>query len=308
MGRFEGFDVARGAAVAMVVVLHATLMPQCGLALSQPVSRMGMLMLISGVVAAPALTRDWTYSRDRALDLLWLYVLWTPIMLVSAIGSTALQLLPIELVAPSQPIWYLGALGLLCASVPLLRRAHPVVPLSISAAAELWRVTGHETGVTGFDQAARFTVFFYLGLYGRPYILALLDRCGARVGIAAALVAVLLPALPLPHGGAMIAEAAALLFVAQGVSDSVAGPALAAFGRRTVDVYLGHWPLLMIAGRLIGPFGAKGLVLLTVGVIVTSLVLRTLADRAGLGWLYRRPSLGLLGRTAAAAGEPVAVR
>lgn len=291
MGRVQGFDIARGVAAVLVVAYHLTTFLDVTVNVPQPVSRMGLLMLISGAVAAPAMSKDWTYSRDRALDLLWLVLLWTPLVLLADRGVAGLAAMPRELIAPSTPLWYISGLALLVMSAPLFCRVHPAVPLSLAAAGMLWHVAGGQTGVTGYDQMLHFTLFFYIGLYSRATLIALLERCESKTGWAAAAGLIAMMVLPVPHRLGAIVAIALLLITAQGLSDSRAGQALSWLGRRTPDIYLAHTPLLIIARRLLGPIGPGMFVLLTVGIIATCLALRAIADEIGLDWLYRRPRL-----------------
>lgn len=294
MERVEGFDLARGAAVVMVVVLHATALSQGGTVADQPVSRMGLMMLISGILSAPALERRRAYAANRAVDLLWLYVVWTPLTLVATRGAAGLRTLPGELVAPATPLWYIGGLAMLSGGMLLLRGVRPVWPLAISAAAALLIATGHRSGVLGYDQFLHFAVFFFVGVYGRPHILAMLARCGARTAATAAAVLALMLLTPaIPHPIASVVAGLALLPIAQGLVRLRGVRHFGAFGRRTLDVYLMHCPLLWIAARLIGPYGAGTTAALAIAVIVACLLLRRLCDRFGLGWLYRRPPLAL---------------
>lgn len=289
MERVRSFDIARGFAVALVVMLHATLLPESGVRFAQPICRMALLMLISGVLAAPALERGWRYGRDRSLDLLWMLFVWTPIALLARDGALGLARLPLELVAPSTHLWYIAGLALLVPSVALLRGVSPLLPLGVTGAGALWHTLGGRTGVASYDQLLHFALFFYLGLYGRNVLLAALVRCGPRVGAAAGLALAAALALPIPHSLATLGSAAMLLLIAQGLAGTRAGTALAWFGRRTPDIYLAHFPLLIVAGRLVGPFGIAVFAAMVIGVIAACLAIRALADRGGLGWLYRRP-------------------
>lgn len=289
MKRIDAFDIARGIAVALVVVLHATLLPQASIDLPQPICRMALLLLISGTLAAPVLTRDWTYARDRGLDLLWLYVLWTPMLLLAIEGPSGLLRLGSELASPKSHLWYIAGLAALIATARLFRQA-PAVPVATSAAAALWYGIGGRTGAPGYDAVAHFAVFFFIGLHGQPVLQAALARCGRRIGIAAGLGIAIMLVLPLPHTLVTLGTAGALLLVAQGLARTSAGGWLARMGRRTPDIYLAHGPVLIVAGRALGDVNAATLAPLVVGTVAACLALRSAADRAGLGWLYRRPS------------------
>ena len=290
MNRVDAFDIARGIAVLLVVVLHATLLPQASVEFAQPICRMALLLLISGALATPVLTRDWTYARDRGLDLLWLYLLWTPILLLSLEGPTGLLHMGSELVSPRTHLWYIGGLALLIGVARLFRRT-PAVPVVAAAAAALWYGLGGRTGAPGHDAVAHFAIFFFIGLHGRPMLEAALAQCGRRIGVLAGFAIILMLVAPLPHTLVTLGTAAALLLVAQGLASTSAAGWLARMGRRTPDIYLAHAPLLLFAGRAMGEVDAVALVPLVVSTVVACLALRTAADRTGLGWLYRRPRL-----------------
>lgn len=291
MKRIEAFDVARGFCVAMVVVLHATLLPEATARFEQPICRMALLLLISGALATPVLSREWSYAKRRSLDLLWLYALWTPIVLVALRGPTGFLEIAAELVSPQTHLWYIAGLALLIALAWLSRR-RPAIPVAVSAAAAVWYAMGGRTGAPGYDAVAHFAVFFFLGLHGRPVTEAILARCGPRIGLAAAFGTVALIASPLPHTLITLGSAGALLFVAQGLAHTPFAEMLARFGRRTPDVYLAHGPVLIVAGRLLGEVGWATLPALVIGTIVACIAIRHVADWMGLGWLYTRPTLG----------------
>ena len=290
-----GLDVARGLAVGMVVLLHASLLPQAQVDIPQPICRMALLLLISGAVGAPGATRHWAHGASRACDLLWLLMVWTPIVLIAQGDAASIWSTGLELVRPTTHLWYIAGLAVLTTTVPFLRFVPAAAPLCLSGIAMGWHLAGGRTGVHGYDQFMHFAIFFYVGFYGRAWLFDCLHHCGKRVGVAALAALLAMPMMPIPHAAMTLGGAAALLLVAQGIASTFAGPAIAWFGRRTSDVYLTHVPLLMVMRRVIGPLDEMALMLLVIGVIAACLALKALAERVGLRWLYRRPQIGSWG-------------
>jgi hypothetical protein len=291
MERVAAFDVARGLAVALVVLLHATLMPYAAAGLPQPICRMALLMLVSGVLAAPTSARDASYYRRRAFDLLWLMLVWTPITLLAAGGLHGLAATPAELVSPTGHLWYIGGLALLLATVPLVGRAPALLPLAITAAGAAWHTLGGRTGAPGWDHLLQFSPFFYLGLFGRDRLLAVLDRCGAKVGAGAALGLVLLLLLPLPHHLVTLGSAVALMLVAQGLAGTPLRVALSWFGRQTPAIYLAHMPILWLLVGRAPPLPLPAIMVLVAATVGACLTLQVFTQRLGLAFLYQRPRL-----------------
>lgn len=261
--------------VALVVVLRASLLPQTIVQLDQPVDRMAVLMFISGVLATSVRTRGWDYAFRRALDLMWLLLIWTPITLLALYGPRGIASLGSELVNPMTHLGYVGA-------------------LAVSAGCALWSWAGGTTGQPGYDKVLHFSFFFYAGLYGCRYWVVALERCGAKVGWGALVAIVLLFATPVPHSALTLGSAAAMILIAQGLAASPLGVALAWIGRQTPAIYLAHAPLLVVLGRINGSIGLAELCLLSAGVILLCLMLRDAARRAGLTWLYECPPVASL--------------
>lgn len=127
--RMDWIDLIKGTSVVLVVLMHASLvLPQVAGdsavadlwsdagQLLEPL-RMPVFFLVSGMLAASAINREWDSNRRRTWGIGYVYVVWTAILLVftsvvlqwQALGE-ALVGLPATLFFASSGYWYLFAL------------------------------------------------------------------------------------------------------------------------------------------------------------------------------------------------------
>ncbi|WP_285035986.1 acyltransferase family protein [Plantibacter sp. ME-Dv--P-095] len=204
--RISWFDTARGFAVVLVALGHATMilveegvsspvwyvLSQLALAI-----RMPLFFALSGMLAIRIVDRSWRDLWDRRLALLlWMILVWT------VIRFAWFSLLPIDsfphyadpsvvLISPVWPtgiFWFLQALALYLVVGKVMNGRVPVW-VQLSGAAVLSAVAlgalGSESG--SYQRAAGYLFFFLLGLHGRRRIVALAER--RRPFVAAGLLA-----------------------------------------------------------------------------------------------------------------------
>lgn len=169
-------DVAKGGAILLVVLFHASLfLDDVGLAsmwgdavVALDTFRMPVFFFVAGLFAAKALALDLrSLIRRRVLSLLWLYVLW------SVIWTVAFQFLPLlrevptwtELallfVWPNASTWFVYSLALYFVLAWAMRALPVAVQLSLAAGLSVVFSAGVvETGNTALDKMGQCFVFF----------------------------------------------------------------------------------------------------------------------------------------------------
>jgi len=186
-GRQHHLDVVKGLAISAIVLVHAdAVLPKHavdGIGAAASIA-LAALFLVSGHVAGRRLLDDSVGSRaviTRIAPLLWLYIVWQPMVLLQRIVLAGGRGCPIDLTAeagrllaspvrPNGELWYLWALALHLVLVRATRRSAPL-PVLLPAAAlfvlcagfgehlvgeHAWHVLG--PGVQGLPQFAFFTL------------------------------------------------------------------------------------------------------------------------------------------------------
>ncbi|MGV3564368.1 MAG: acyltransferase family protein [Nocardioides sp.] len=337
-------DVAKGLCILLVVLHHAVvkdLAVQAPPALApvadgwaavtmalKPV-RMPLFFVLSGLVAAGAVTRPWPQARRRVLSPYYLYVVW--LVLQGAFFSVE-RLLPMnrtqdlaelagDLVWASTGLWFLYALAVYFALARLLSRfprervllvATAVSALSGLVPTEAWNRT---------SVLFHFT-FFALGALAPDLVRRVADRVGdgvsfgvrdgaggllPRLALLYLALVVLLPLVHLPRTVDLLVASAVGVPLGIGLCVRLArGPAaerLAWIGRRTLPVYVLHAPLLALALHLpeplrVSPLGRGYLgwieaaaypVVLTGLAVAAALVMHAGLRRCGASALFALP-------------------
>lgn len=337
--RLAWVDIAKSAAIVLVVFYHVgrvglgvapgtvgtATRPWLDLNMVLVPVRMPVFFLVSGLLAASAVSRPWPrVLRGKVLDLLWPYVLWTVVfgfvwVQASFPDDTGtwfaynLRMLPFGGLA----YWYLSLLIVFFVVAKALRR-YPVpvlvgtlVLLAAAPAIGTWvGANGDQTSTANVMRLATFAIWFFAGCY-LPALVRRLAVAGGRSGLVAALAGYALLAYlyyydHAPGGIAyFLAPVGVLAFVWAAVALERFGRVRRLAGylsRRTLAIYVLH-PILVHASvwaaRSSGadPLGDLDNVLVdflfvpAFAVLVTavSVGLYDLAGRVGLGWLFRWP-------------------
>lgn len=331
-------DVAKGVCILLVVLHHAVvkdLAVQAPPALTpvaeawaavtmalKPV-RMPLFFVLSGLVAAGAVTRPWPQARRRVLSPYYLYVVW--LVLQGAFFSVE-RLLPMnrtqdltelvgDLVWASTGLWFLYALAVYFALARVLSR-FPRERVLLAAA-----VVSALSGLVPTEDWNRTSVlfhftFFAVGALAPDVVRRVADRAVGllpRLAAGYLVLVVVLPLVPLPRTVDLLVASVVGVPLGIGLCVRLArGPAadrLAWLGRRTLPVYVLHAPLLALALHLpeplqVDPLGRGYLgrleaaaypVVLTVLAVVAALVLHAALQRAGASALFtlpQRPAAG----------------
>ena len=310
--RIASLDIARGLAVVMVVLLHASEVAGASRAIGSVNEvfagiRMPLLFLISGFLTA-SLMGSGQRLITRTTQFLWLFSLWSVVGWIAAAALSHAMPAPAALVQefarPTTTLWFVWALALMTASLPLLRPIPRPIQLIVGAAVSMAVYAKlFETSIYTYDHLLRQGVFFYLGVYGAAPLARLLRRPlmpALTIAVVSLLVLRLVDAhfvatsgwrvLTLPE---RFAASMATLYAAGCVArvDVMRRP-FAWLGRNTLPIFVGHGLFLMLADTLFDFSGARSsarVLLLTVGAIGGALCLRAVLVRFGFRWMYSLP-------------------
>lgn len=348
--RHAWVDVARGLVVTMVVVMHVGIyhyLPMTqgeganafwtGVNSVLQVLRMPSLLILSGWLAGSRIRAGLGDPRTRRSIAAnaYLYVLWLALYTVIAValGATTMAQAPApstflgQLLTPYSTLWFLAALAWYTLALAALRRAPAAAVLAGLFAlgwvsTVVWPV---EYGL--WANIPHMAIFFGIGVYARPAIEAIGRRpvvtlvAGVGVATLAGEIARSLTASDLPAYPATVAQSLAGVAAVFGAASLLTRYAeratrpLAWVGRRTLAIYVGHYPVIMLlstvsAGALYDVdravladgLGAWLYPILATGMIVlVGVVARELAGRLRLGWLFQMPQRTPLARPLRAA-------
>lgn len=191
-------DTARGLAIGLVVLYHATNWTWSSgyeVSVLREVNetlrslRMPLFFAVAGMFAGKWMTVPWSrLVREKLLFFAWVFVLWEPVSLVVRLltgyyqvpdadwGTLAHDLAWSPLI-PRSELWFIWTLAAFFVIARVLRRVP--VPLQLVAAAGVsgWALAGWEPESIAWRGAAQFALFFLGGLHLR----ALLERFAERV-------------------------------------------------------------------------------------------------------------------------------
>lgn len=190
-------DAARGLAIALVVLYHATnwtwstayevgVLREINETLRS--LRMPLFFAVSGMFAAKWVAAPWSrLGRGKLLFFAWVFVLWEPISLVvrlltgyyqvaDADWGTLAQQLTWSLLVPRSELWFIWTLAAFFVIARALRRVPAPVQLLVAACVSGWALAGWEPESLAWRGTAQFVVFFLGGLHLRPLLLRFAER------------------------------------------------------------------------------------------------------------------------------------
>lgn len=276
-------DCARGFAVFAVVVFHVVTWLYAPLfadvAGSGPAAvagavqklngavsslRMPVLFTLSGFLASRRIAAGWLAIRRPCLTNAWLYALWLGVFAATTWfldprvphhvdGLTGLVH---QFMIPETPLWYLAGLVLDTCVLTALRRAPSGVVIALLAVLAVVMTLGGFSDELGFwEKILHNTVFFAVGARGGGWLVRL-----AALGVPSTFGLTLFGAVVLwadrffaGWGYPVWSLVRSAVMVASAIALSAAVARLRPFawfakrvGRRTLDVYVIHLPLLLI--------------------------------------------------------------
>lgn len=200
--RLEWVDLVKSVSVLLVVLMHfvLTLLDVTGtpvtefwrgfIAVLEPL-RMPTFFVVSGMLAAGAVRRDWRSSRRRTLGTTYLYVLWSAILFLTVAATTwgttftgSFTSFLGGLLFPADGYWFLYALILYFVIAKLARNWPAWILVGSAAVLSLFRaqtvdtvntVLGnlHEPGM--LSAVALNLVFFLFGVYYKDIVLRIAE-------------------------------------------------------------------------------------------------------------------------------------
>jgi len=191
-------DAARGLAIGLVVLYHATnwtwstgyevgVLREVNETLRS--LRMPLFFTVAGMFAGKWMTVPWSrLARGKLLFFAWVFVLWEPISLVvrlltgyyqvaDADWGTLAHELAWSLLVPRSELWFIWTLAAFFVIARALRRVPVPVQLVAAAGVSGWALAGWEPETIAWRGTAQFVLFFLGGLHLRP----LLERFAERL-------------------------------------------------------------------------------------------------------------------------------
>ena len=316
--RFVGIDALRGAALFLVVFMHASSIATQDLDQSSPglealaqffePLRMPTLMFLSGLFVPQSLakgTRRYFVGKLQAIA--WPYFVWSALMLafLAAISSVSGRVIDLAFASrifyhPLEHTWFLAYLGVYFVLAWVTRAVGPLWPASVLLALSIVSDT------SGWSWFFALGAFFMAGVFaGRfPAALCALGRSWSAVFLgviapSAALIVILVSGLLPPDSSLLELLAVPVVIVMAARAAGLrriyrwARP-LAFIGRRSIVFYLSHWPVVIITSQFLAWWGDTSVGLHTaitvVGSLAASTVMVVMSDRSQLvATLFRWP-------------------
>jgi uncharacterized membrane protein YcfT len=339
--RVAWIDVAKGACIILVVMMHSTL------GLGEAVGRTGWLhaavefarpfripafFLIAGLFLSRSIHEPLRRFLDRkVLHFVYFYLLWTLIQCAFkaplAGGGFAAQFAT-ALIEPFGTLWFIYLLPIFFVTTRLVRRAPVWLVLVEAAALHVWP---HATGVTVIDEFMGRYVFFFAGYAFAPIFFRIAelarDNRDAAIAATAAVFALIAAATfgANPFTGAApfiqtpgvslalgLAGAAALIAAASLLGATPFGAVLKYCGERSLAIYLFFFlPMAMTRMTLVKTGLAGGALdvgtaslVITFVAVSAALVFERVAAGGPFGWLLARPTWARMPEAAADARQP----
>jgi len=326
MKRLTWVDAARGVAISLVAVLHATnwllaggLMIDGWLDVNVVLSsiRMPVFFTIAGLFAMKWLQGAWSpLLRDKVLLFVWVFLVWE--VVGSVVGYAGMGLngertsvlrvvrdIVLSPVLPRLELWFIWALALFFVLAKSTRKVDPRIQLAVAGATSFIALSGWVFSNVGWGGVLRYYFFFLIGLYLRDMVFAF-SRVRSRTLQSAVVVSWA------ASGTAMVAfdlqDFPGIYFIncVLGLLAGIClGRALARIavlsylGSRTLPIYLGHTPIIITTVVILSGVGAISVAPRPLGVLLPvilpslaiglALVVNRLATRVGLDWLYQPP-------------------
>ncbi len=317
-GRITSLDMLRGLAVVLMVFGHCLIWGRYGkiwtpygiVSGALTAVRMPILFIISGLLAASLREKNWTVVGKRLVNLCWVYAIWVSVIVLLGAFlepddgvSTGIVRLAVEFVRPQTVMWFIWALALYSI---ILYVSREIPDAWIVAGAVGVSFAGYAIALPlfSYENFFRYAGFFFVGALYRDRVIecAMGPFSWRLAGISAGLLGLLhLAASPMEAalGWKVLAVPERFVICAIVLQAACVLPMLSIssllcrLGRKTLPIYVGHLPILLLARTMIPPLGAATDILvppmLTVVAVAGSLAVERIAVALGMSWFYARP-------------------
>lgn len=273
--RIAWIDLVKATSVVLVVLMHSGDLLARMVGSTETVQfwwrvndtleplRMPIFFVVSGMMAASAVTRNWRLNTIRTTGMVYLYLLWSGILFATLYLTGARDFDVVQKLAQaSSGYWYLYALVLFFLIARALRRVPPLIVLSAAALPALFR---EQTSVFFAEHApdslfaamAMNLVFFLAGVYHKDLV-AWISRETPHlvlvvIGTAAAGLSLHRSLNPETWHGVTLLPVSGLwiLFgvgLAHWLTDGRTVPGADYVGRRTLPIFVLQFPIIHFAG------------------------------------------------------------
>ena len=314
--------------VQMLVAAHTTAITgfwQIYIQVMEPL-RMPIFFVVSGMVAASALSRDWRSNRRRTLGVGYLYVLWSVLLLgllalvsmepTPSLGELLTEI-PAVLAFPTDGYWYLLALLAFFVLAKLTRRYPAWLVVGVAAVPALFRVATlefvdwaaepvHSPGMLA--SLPLNLVFFLIGARMRDLVAGLASKANWALVLVFGSAALWLSVAKIQSQNEWGVNAlpTSLLWVATGVMAAallIRSSGVRRFGAylgaRTLPIFVLQFPILVLAREFLAITGPSPLaspfvqvlfpLLTTAATVAVALAIHRLCQKPALSWLFRAP-------------------
>ncbi|GAB3253549.1 acyltransferase family protein [Kineosporia babensis] len=325
--RLAWIDTARGLAIVLVVFIHATQWIQESAIsigvwddVNEVVStlRMPLFFMCAGILATKWLYAAWAdLFAKKVFFLAWVYLLWQLVGTGQALVAAQItgdQLSPFRMLVslamtPARPrfeLWFIWALAIFFVVARLCSR-FPLAPqLAVGALLGAFAFSSLVPEVNlGWNGVPKYYLFFLIGIYYRPVLLALSNRLTKPLALAAvagwlaiATLTYLTGVIYLPGVGVVVRIIG--LVAGIGVALLLQNVKLLGYlGSRTLPIYLAHTPLLVVMVFVLDQVAETGAVqgikwflpiLLTLPAVALALLIHDLVMKTPAKVFYEPPA------------------
>lgn len=304
--RLPELDIARGAAVLLVVVMHASLLFPASVFFEQfnmvaAGLRMPLLMVVTGYLFMT--TRK---LGRRLIQFAWVFVVWTLITVAAqnihqpgVIADLYLR----EFIVPTSALWFVWSAGLMGLSLIALRHVHTGIVLAVTAGLTMLNEAGLlDIRLYTLEHCVGNAFFFYVGAYHGASILRLAKEKWRTILLWGPVVMLALRGLDywavqsvgwqvigIPERIVAILFAITLARWLALKAGAILAP-IVWVGRNTMPIFVAHSLFVFPAAALFVAVQPEiAIVLLTISTVGASLLLHRLVLGCGLNWIYAAP-------------------
>lgn len=297
--RLTWVDAVRGAAILLVVVLHASLTlgtytdysPRSVELFNAAFApfRMPTLMFLSGLFVSRSLVKGTrAYFSGKLRNVAWPYLVWAALTLVVA-GDVTLEFVLRAVYNPREThLWYLWFLIFFYSAAWVLRRIPPWIPAVLALVASQWMPEDYR-----LEKAFFLFAFFMLGVGFQRYRARFEHRLASAPVLIASTAAAVVTCVASLDGRKVLYEPLSAvgvlglivlaMTVVPALPDGAVRSGLEYLGRNSIAFYVSHMLVVVTAARELSALGLTDPWLVLGAVVALALLIGAL-----LAWSSRR--------------------